>query len=195
MPTDDAPQSPPSAPPSVLPKKRPRGSNKCQRTKQYMVRCTPVEFKDIAANANAAGLRGGAYLRGLGLKGNPGLRARHVPPVRNEILEGIRGDLGRLNNNVNQIARNMNRGDFYDLPELRQVLQDYPAIRDAIFRALGKEPSLETRAWDEFISLVKDALQANPTAETVALPARLLLGIVSGIAAASAAPKPKPRKK
>jgi hypothetical protein len=160
-----------------------------------MVRCTPVEFKDIAANADAAGHRGGAYLRGLGLKGSPGLRSRHVPPVRNELLEGIRGDVGRLNNNINQIARNMNRGDFYDLPELRQVLQDYPAIRDAIFRALGKEPSLETRAWDEFIDLAKDALQANPTAETVALPASLLLAIVSGTAAASAAPKPKPRKK
>jgi len=166
MPEDDAPKSPsgatpgapnptPSNTPSAPPKPKKRGgSNKRQRRWLYVVRCTADEYRKIAENANSHGLRGGAYLRAQGLEGDAGPRAQHVPPVENSLLSALRGDLGRLNNNVNQIAHNMNMGDYYSCHQLRQVLQDYPALRDAIFNALGREPSPETLAFDEFVSLV-----------------------------------------
>jgi len=207
MPEDDAPKSPsgatprapdpaPSGTPSAPPKPKKRGgSNKRQRRWLYVVRCTAEEYRKIAENANSHGLRGGAYLRAQGLEGDAGPRAQHVPPVENSLLSALRGDLGRLNNNVNQIAHNMNMGDYYSCHQLRQVLQDYPALRDAIFNALGREPSPETLAFDEFVALVKDALAADPKAKTVPIPAPLLLRIISGTAAAYATPPPKGAKK
>ena len=195
MPADNAPQGAPSPTPADPPKKkRRRGSNKCQRTKQFMVRCTPKEFADIAEDARAAGLRGAAYLRALGLKGNPGLRAKTIPPVENELLKSVRHQLGILNNNVNQMARKLNMGEFSTLSELRQVILDYPALRGAIFSAMGKEPGPEIQSWDEFVALAKEALEANPGAETVGIPTRLLLPLLSGKAASAAAPKPRGRK-
>src|SRR5205085_6131636 len=77
--------------------------------------------------------------------------------------------------------------EFYDLPELRLVLKDYVAFRDAIFVALGKEPSPEMEDWDELIATGKTALEANPTADTIAIPASLMRRIVGSTAVAAAA--------
>jgi len=174
------------------PKHKRGGSNKRQRDCQFVVRCTRDEFNEIAGNARDAGLRGGAWLRAKGLtKGDPGPRSQHIPPVENELLIQLLGNLGRLNNNINQIARSINMGEFYELPELRQVLKDYPGIRDAIFIALGKEPSPGMKDWDDLIATSNKALEANPSAETVAIPAALLRRIVgSTAAAASVHPSP-----
>ncbi|HEX5323315.1 MAG TPA: hypothetical protein VFW40_05970 [Capsulimonadaceae bacterium] len=195
MPADNAPPSAPSGPPAAPPNKKRGGSNKRQRHWQFVVRCTEPEFEAISAKANAHGLKGGAYLRAQGLEGDAGPRAQHVPPIENQILSALRGDLGRLNNNVNQIAHHLNMGDYYSLPELRQVLMDYPALRDGIFSALGREPSPETLAFDEFIALVKDAMASDPKAQKIAIPVPLLLRIITGLAASKAAPPPKGAKK
>lgn len=188
MPSDNAPPSAPSGPPAEPPKKKRGGSNKRRRNRQFVVRCDDEEYEDIAAKANSHGLRGGAWLRGQGRNGDAGERAQHVPPIENQLLSALRGDLGRLNNNVNQIAHHLNMGDYCSLPELRQVLLDYPALRDRIFAALGREPSPETLAFDEFVALVKDAMIADPTAQKIAIPVPLLLRIVTGMAAAATAP-------
>ena len=207
MPQDDAPKSEPKATPGASdpapssaphapkkPKKR-GGSNKRQRNWQIVVRCDATEHRKIHQNANSHGLRAGAYLRAQGLEGDAGPRAQHVPPIENSLLSALRGDLGRLNNNVNQIAHKLNRGDYVSLYQLRQVLQDYPALRDAIFNALGREPSPETQAFDEFVALVKDAMAADPKAKTIPIPTPLLLRIISGTAAAHTVPPPKGTKK
>jgi hypothetical protein len=52
----------------------------------------------------------------------------------------ILGELGRVGNNLNQIARALNAGEQARLPELKEALRAYMAIRDAIFEALGKKP-------------------------------------------------------
>jgi len=194
MPPDDAPPSAPNAPTERPPrKKRPRGSDKCQRNMQHTARCTPAEFNEIAGNASAAGMRVGAFLRGLGLKGNPGERSRYIPPVETELLKSLRGDLGRLNNNVNQIAHQLNMGGSVAPSYLRQVFLDYPGLRNGIFQAMGKEPSPDAEDWDEFIGFVKDAFAANPASATITLPAPLLLRIITSSAAGAAVPVPKPQ--
>ena len=155
------------------PKKNRSGSSTRQRNCQYVVRCTRDEFNAIAASARHAGLKGAAYLRAQGL-GDPGERAQRTPPVEKELLTWYQGQLGRLNNNCNQIAKRGNSGFPVDLPELRQVLQDYTPLRDAIFKALGREPAPETRDWDEFKTVGNEALKASPGTDTVCLPADLL---------------------
>jgi len=181
-------------PPETSPPPKKKKSEVRQRQKQTKVRWLDGEFNKAAANATASGLSLAAYIR-VSTTGDPGVRAQHIPPVENVTLKALRGDLGRLNNNVNQIARKLNMGEFCTLSELRQVVLDYPALRGAIFMAMGKEPGPEIQAWDEFVALAKETLQANPGAETVAIPTRLLLPLLSGKAASAAAPKPRGRKK
>jgi hypothetical protein len=172
------------------PKKR-HGTENRQRQKITPVRWEMTEFNKVAAKASKAGLAFGAFMRALALDGDAGARSQRIPTVDKQILLQWQGALGRLNNNANQIARGINEDEFYDLPELRLVLRDYPAMRDAIFEALGKEPSPEMEDWDEFIAASKKALAADPTAQTIALPAALLRRIVGGTtAAASTQPAP-----
>lgn len=169
------------------PKHKRGGSNKRQRAHQFVVRCTKDEFNEIAANARDAGLRGGAWLRAKGLtKGDPGPRSQHIPSVENELLSTLMGALGRLNNNVNQIAHNLNKGEFYHAPDLRQVLIDYPPIRDGIFQALAKQPSPGIKDWDDLMGAAKQGLDAEPSAKEIRIPADVLRRIIGGTTAAAA---------
>ncbi len=169
------------------PKRKSGGSNKRQRGCQFVVRCTKDEFNEIAANARDAGLRGGAWLRAKGLtKGDPGPRSQHIPPVENELLSTLMGALGRLNNNVNQIAHNLNKGEFYHAPELRQVLIDYLPIRDGIFHALGKQPSPGLKDFEDLIGVGRQRIEAEPGAKEIRIPTDVLRRIIDGTAAAAA---------
>lgn len=163
------------------PKKNRSGSNKRQRDKITPIRWAEAEFNRVAAKASDAGLAFGAYMRALGL-GEPGPRSQRIPPVQNELLIRLQGQLGRLNNNANQIARGINMRDLYDLPELRQALKDYMPIRDAIFVALGKQPSPAARDWDEFAAVAGSALETQPSSESIAIPASLLRRILGNSA-------------
>ena len=158
------------------------GSDKRQRDKITPVRWAMAEFNIVAAKARTAGLPFGAYMRALGL-GDEGPRSQRIPPVEKELLLTVRGLFGRLNNNVNQIAKNGNSGFPVDLPELRLVMKDYPPIRDLIFKALGKEPGPDAQDWDEFEAAGRKALAASPGAETVAIPAALLHRMIANAAA------------
>lgn len=159
------------------PKKSRSGSNKRQRDKVTPIRWAEAEFNKVAAKASDAGLSFGAFMRALGL-GEPGPRSQRIPPVQNELLLRLQGQLGRLNNNANQIARGINMRDFYELTELRQALKDYMPIRDAIFAALGKQPSPAARDWDEFVGVAGSALESQAGAETISIPASLLRRIL-----------------
>src|SRR5215467_7970595 len=143
------------------PKKR-HGTEKRQRQKITPVRWEMTEFNKVSAKANKAGLPFGAFMRALALDGDAGARSQRIPTTDKQILLQWQGGLGRLNNNANQIARGINEDEFYSLPELRLVLKDYVAMRDAIFVALGKEPSPEMQDWDELIATGNKALAANP---------------------------------
>jgi hypothetical protein len=171
--------------------KKRHGTENRQRQKITPVRWEMTEFNKVAAKANKAGLPFGAFMRALALDGDAGARSQRIPSIDKQILLQYQGQLGRLNNNANQIARGINEDEFYDLPELRLVLKDYIAMRDAIFVALGKEPSPEMQDWDDLIAAGKKALAANPAAETVSIPAALMRRIVRSTAvSATAQPAP-----
>jgi len=114
-------------------------SQKRQRSKQLKTPLTPDEYQKIAAKADAAGMTRAAYSRTVML-GTPGPRSRRRMPADAEALREILGQLGRVGNNINQIAYRINKGDPCDLPELRKALDDYTTVRAAIHEALGLDP-------------------------------------------------------
>lgn len=117
-----------------------RKSDKRQRTATIFARVTPEEKAAFAARADRAGLASAAFMRALAL-GEPGPRARRRPTVDHVAIRQLLGELGRVGNNLNQIARALNNGEAIDFPELREAVASYLPLRDAIFAALGKEPS------------------------------------------------------
>ena len=116
------------------------GSDKRRRSRQSLVRWTDEEFNAVAAKADKAGLAIAAFMRAAAL-GDAGPRAQRRPPADHKALRQILGQLGRIGNNLNQIARAQNAGEMLRVPELKEALRAYNALRDAIFAALGKKLS------------------------------------------------------
>lgn len=116
-------------------------SQKRQRRHQVKTNLLDDEFNAVASKADAAGLSMGAFLRAAML-GNPGPRAQRRLPGDAQLLRQVLGHLGRVGNNLNQIAYNLNAGEnpYTQMPELADALRDYQRMRDALYEALGKEP-------------------------------------------------------
>lgn len=123
------------------PKAKRKKSQKRQRSAQFKTPMTPQEYAEASALADAAGMTRAAWSR-TKLLGTPGPRSQRRMPADAEALRQILGQLGRIGNNINQIAYNLNLRDrATDIPELREALKDYARIRNAIYEALGLEPS------------------------------------------------------
>src|SRR5882672_2236055 len=116
------------------------GSSKRQRTRQFVVRCTEAEHEAILGKADRAGIASAAFLRAAAL-GDAGPRAQRRPPADYKILRHILAELGRIGNNINQIAYRLNSGQKVELPNIREALDAYLEIRNAIFAALGMKPA------------------------------------------------------
>lgn len=115
------------------------GTDKRQRTKQCLVRLTTDEHARLAEKADKAGMATAAFLRAAAL-GEAGPRAQRRAPADKNALLRILGHLGRVGNNVNQIAHRLNLGEKAQLPSLEEALGAYLEIRNAIFEALGHAP-------------------------------------------------------
>ena len=114
------------------------GSDKRQRNKRRSVRFTADEFNRIADKADNSGLGFAAFLRAAALDGDAGPRAQRRPPADHKALRKLLGEVGRIGNNINQIARALNSDDKAKLPALDEALRAYLDIRNRILAALGK---------------------------------------------------------
>lgn len=124
----------------TAPESPPKKSEKRLRTEVIFARVTPDEKAAFLARADRAGMATAAFMRAVAI-GEPGPRARRRPPVDHVAIRQLLGELGRVGNNLNQIARALNSEEKIGLPALREALASYLPLRDAIFVALGKEPS------------------------------------------------------
>lgn len=115
------------------------GSEKRKRSACLAVRLTPEERAHIEANAVRAGLATGSYAR-LVLLGTPPPRQVRRPPIERQKLAQLLGQIGYVGNNINQIARMLNGGREADLHALDEGLSALGAIRNAVLRALGRDP-------------------------------------------------------
>jgi hypothetical protein len=113
----------------------PKRSEKRQRNKQCKVRLTEKEFAQLAALAEKAEWSLAAIFRAAAL-GNPGPRAHRRVPADEAILRQVLGQCGRIGNNLNQIAKHLNKGQRASIPELDAALSAHIDIRNAILKAL-----------------------------------------------------------
>lgn len=121
-----------------------RKSDKRQRTEVLFARVTPEEKSAFVARADRAGMASAAFMRALAL-GDAGPRARRRRPVEHQALVQALATLNRVGNNLNQIARNTNRGMDIDVPQLRDALHQYHQVIAAIYEALGMEPARDNQ--------------------------------------------------
>jgi hypothetical protein len=99
-----------------------RRSNKRRRSRYFIVRFTEEEFNAVTAMAAKAGL------------------AAAFTSADDKTLRQILGQLGRVGNDLDQIARALNAGEQASLPDLPAALRAYLEIHKAILEALGKKP-------------------------------------------------------
>jgi len=121
-----------------------RGSDKRQRTRIITFRVSDDEYARYEERASRAGLAVGAFARATGLD-EAGPRARRRRPVEHRALVQLMASLNRVGNNLNQLARNSNRGLDIDVPQLRDALQQYHAVIAAIYEALGMESARDNQ--------------------------------------------------
>lgn len=119
------------------------GSEKRVRSKHLTLRLSPEERAAIDEAAERAGLTAGSYARDL-LLNAPAPRQVRRPPVERRELARLLGELGRVGNNLNQIARNSNAGAFVDGVAMNEVMAGLLILRDAILSALGRSPDSRT---------------------------------------------------
>lgn len=114
------------------------GSEKRRRTACLpRVRCDEQHRLAVADAANRAGLSLASYMLQT-LVNAPPPRGGRVPPVERQALAQLLAQLGRLNGNVNQIAKAANLGQGADRDELRKAAAEIMGLRDAIRAALGR---------------------------------------------------------
>lgn len=116
------------------------GSEKRQRLSVISIRLDAEERARAKRLADKAGLALGAFARAAMLE-NPGPRAQRRAPADKDALLRILGHLGKLGSNVNQIARRLNLGEKAHLPSLEEALGAYLQLRNAIYEALGLDPT------------------------------------------------------
>ena len=114
------------------------GTNNRQRRRSVTVRLTEEEYQAAESKADAAGHAMGAFTRAA-LLGAPGPRSRRrLPADRRELLR-LLGEINRVGNNINQIARALNAERSYNHIDLELAFKNLDEIRHAILAALGKD--------------------------------------------------------
>ena len=119
------------------------GSDKRQRSHQSLIRWTDEEWANVSGKADKAGLAVAAFARAASV-GDPGPRAQRRPPADHRVLRQILGEIGRIGNNINQLARARNSGDEVNRSDIAEGIRACLDIRNVIYEALGKNPGPNT---------------------------------------------------
>lgn len=104
---------------------------------RLMARFTEAEANAITAKAEAAGVSVSDLLRAavLDMPLPKGRRGGRVADAQS--LGTLLGALGRIGNNVNQLARLAHIGSWPDAPALRESVRDIHWMRRQVMKALG----------------------------------------------------------
>ena len=111
-----------------------QSSNK--RPAPFSIRLSDDERAEIVRRADAAGLSIGGYWKSA-VFNLPPPRQSHRPSVDRVELAKLLGQLGRVGNNINQLARTLNAEGSVEIPELTQALKELTDMREAVMIALG----------------------------------------------------------
>lgn len=94
------------------------------------------ERSEIESRANNAGLSMGGYCKSVIFNTKPSRRSRRPSPDKAELAK-LLGEIGRVGNNLNQVAYQLNAHGSVELEELKDALADLAEMRTAIMTALG----------------------------------------------------------
>jgi len=124
-------------------KPKPKRPDRRKRHPTVSLRVTPAQLAEIVRRAETAGLTRNAFVIKSALAGS-GLapRRRHtVDPAALDTIQGLLGGIGRLGNNINQLARAANTGapvavapDYWD-----RVLEYLKSMDTQLVAALGRK--------------------------------------------------------
>lgn len=115
------------------------GSEKRIRDCVLPIRLSAEERAVIDAAAEKAGLVVSSYAR-QALLGAPAPRQVRRPVVERRELARLLGELGKIGNNLNQLAKDANSGVLVFEGEIDAAKLALVEMRDAVLRALGREP-------------------------------------------------------
>jgi hypothetical protein len=122
-------------------KPTPKKSEKRQRGVVKGIRFLDEEFNAAAANASAAGMTFGAFVRAAAT-GSAGPRAQRRLAPDATLMRQVLAQLGKYGNNMNQIAYQLNaHGESGLAAEFQHALKEWGEIRDSMLTALGKDIS------------------------------------------------------
>lgn len=114
------------------------GSNKRQLTAQIALRLSAEQKQEIETNSLKTGISAQEYMRRK-IFGKPTLRAKNRVPVDRGLLLNALRELNMSGNNINQIARSLNRGHEAERYELHRMIATHKSILLQIAAAFGKE--------------------------------------------------------
>ena len=106
------------------------------------IRITEDEHAAFQAVAEASGLTVSEAVRHLVRQASDRLA---IQADELDAIVAARRELSAVGNNLNQIARNTNRGMDIDVPQLRDALHQYHQVIAAIYEALGMEPARDNQ--------------------------------------------------
>ncbi len=115
------------------------GSEKRVRNRILPIRLSDEEHAVIDEAAARAGLVVSSYAR-QALLGAPAPRQVRRPAVERRELVRLLGELGHIGGNLNQLAKAANSGVIVYQGEIDAALHGLTEARDAILKALGREP-------------------------------------------------------
>jgi hypothetical protein len=107
-----------------------------KRTPPFSIRLSKDERAELEKRATAAGLTIGGYCKSVIFNSPPPRRSRR-PPIDKIELARLLGEIGRLGNNLNQIAHKLHMESLIEIPELESALKDLAILRASVVMALG----------------------------------------------------------
>jgi len=105
----------------------------------YPIRLSSEERAVIDAKAERADLTTASYIRET-LLNAPAPRSVRRPAVERAELARLLAELGKVGSNLNQLAKSANQGLTVYHNEILAALGGLNVLRDAILKALGREP-------------------------------------------------------
>lgn len=118
--------------------------NNNHRPSPFTVRLTDEERTELERRAERAGLSLGGYFKSAAFNTPPPPQSRR-PPVDRAELGKLLVAIGRIGNNINQLAKIANAGSWPEAKDLEKARADIQWIRQALMMALGIEKDTPRR--------------------------------------------------
>ncbi|MFQ5443028.1 MAG: plasmid mobilization relaxosome protein MobC [Nitrospinales bacterium] len=115
-----------------------------KRQHRVTVRLTEAEHAELSKRADNSRLTLAGYFRSATLDTPPPPQSRRQPVDRKE-LGKLLGAIGRIGNNINQLAKVANAGSWPESKSLHKACDDIRWIRRKLMEALGTKSQRKPR--------------------------------------------------